>query len=257
LLARAHSQEGTTDFGEAAVETLRRLQHPHLILDCRSRRGTELPEMHALDAQASRVRTLRLYGTGSCMSLTPSTAHLRLEGGQGIREWNLLNTWLPRCAVVELWASTSSHHPVEAIFREDTDRIPGLAGIFLANGAAAVIDLAWPVHDVVKALVCEQYGLLQRRDGHGPAQLARAITWTSALLSQLAQHGPYNTVREVLERIDEQRQLSALQAFQVDPRRILPFANLASHPTVQGSAAELVEELCQPVHLGAFRWWGS
>jgi hypothetical protein len=257
LLARARGEAGATSFGEAVVETLRRLQPPHLVLDCRSRRGTELPELHSLDAQSSRVRTLRLYGTGSCMSLTPSTAHLSLEGGQGMRAWNLRDTWLPRCDVVELWASTASHYPMEAFFRDGTDRIPGLAGSFLANGAAAVIDVAWPVHDVVKALVCEQYGLLRHQHGHGPAQLARAIAGTSALLSQLERSGPYGTVRDVLERIDERRQVFALQTFQVDPRRLIPFADLASHPTVRGSAAEFVEELCQPVHLGAFRWWGT
>jgi hypothetical protein len=257
LMVRASDQEGTTGFGDAAVETLRRLRPPQLVLDCHSRQGTQLPEAEALEAHGSRIRTVRLYSTGSSWSLNPTTAHLRLEG-TGLSAWNLRGVVLPDCDVVELWASTGSLHTLEGMFRDEQDRIPGLVATFLANGAAAVIDLAWPVHDVVKALVCEQYGLLRLQEGHGSAQLARAIARVSELLSQLRSRGPYRTTRDVLERIDELRQRFALHPFGVDPRRLVAFADRAGTsaiPELPGDA--LVEELCQPVHLGAFRWWGS
>ncbi|NMO18123.1 CHAT domain-containing protein [Pyxidicoccus fallax] len=257
LLAR-EQEDGTTCFGEAAVETLRRLRPPEFVVDPREFRGSTVVEVDALERAAPGIRTLRLYGVGGLESLNDTMALLRLEGRRALRERNTHGTLLSRGDVVELWASTAGGADLKRLFRDDTDRIPGLARSFLANGACAVIDLAWPVHDIVKALVCEGYGMARMRMGHSAHALVQAITRAADLLAQLRKQGHHGSVPEVLAALDWLRRDSAHRLFQVDSARLVPFASGAASPAVAHlSGAELVEELSQPVHLGAFRWWGT
>lgn len=257
LLAR-EQEEGTTRFGEAAVETLRRLRAPNLIVDPQNLQGSTVVEVETLEGAAAHIRTLRLYGVGALESLNDTTAMMRLEGGRMLRERNTHGLLLPRGEVVELWASTAGGAGLRRLLLDDTDRIPGLARSFLENGACAVIDLAWPVHDVIKALVCEGYGMARMQVGHCPHALARAVTRTADLLEQLRKQAPHGSVSEVLAALDVLRRSSAHALFQVDPALLVPFASGADSPAVAHlSGAELVEELCQPVHLSAFRWWGT
>ncbi len=258
LLAREH-QEGTTRFGEAAVGSLRRLQSPALIVDARRLDGSTVEEVETLLPHVQHLRTLRLYGVGGAGSFNDTTAMMWLEGHRPLRVWNTLELRLPRCEVVELWASTAGVADRSRVLLDDSDHIPGLVESFLSNGAAAVIDLAWPVHDVVKALVCEQYGLARQKYGHGATVFAKALAHSAELLKGLRrQASPWSSAKQVLERLDGLRRMTAERDFDADPGQLLPFADGAESPALHGlSGSELVDELCQPVHLAAFRWWGS
>lgn len=255
LLARER-RVGTTRFGEAAVETLRRAHPPELLVDVRERPSPTVLEVDLLEPQAERIRTLRLYGVGRVESLNDTVALLNLEAGQGLSDRNTHELRLPRCAVVELWACTAGSADVDRALHDDADRIPGLAASFLCNGADAVIDLAWPVHDLVKALVCEQYGWLRRTRGHGPERLAAALRETRSLLEMLRGLPPDSPPAEVLRNLDELRGLAARQqGFAAS--LVVPFASARGGPEGEELGREgLVDELCHPLHLGAFRWWG-
>ncbi len=139
---------------------------------------------------------------------------------------------MPRCRVVELWACTAGSAGSLNSLRNEADRIPGLAASFLANGALAVIDLAWPVHDIVKALVCEQYGLMRRRIGHRPEALKQALCMTDAALQELRRQAGQRTVRQVLEQLDHLRRSAAAIVFHIDPGQLVPFADGADSPLV-------------------------
>lgn len=251
------SQQGTTCFGEAALETLHGVYPPELAVDPGrvQARGGDVVEL--LAPRAARVQTLRLYGVGTPLSLNGTMGSLRLGPGHSLMERNTIDLFLPRCRVVELWACTAGSAGTEQVIRDHEDRLPGLVPGFLASGAAAVIDLAWPVHDVVKALVCEQYGWRSRRTAHGPEILAESIENVALLLRELRELPASATRREVLAAIDEMRQLLAGQVLGKPPA-LAPFEAHVDSPAVAGlSGAELIAELCQPVHLGAFRWWGE
>jgi hypothetical protein len=256
LLARER-HHGTTRFGEAAMETLRRAHPPELLVDVRERPPATVVEVDALEPHAERIRTLRLYGVGGIESINDTLALLRLEGGQALRDRNTHEMRLTRCRVVELWACTAGSADIERTLRDDGDRIPGLAASFLCNGADAVIDLAWPVHDLVKALVCEQYGWLRRTRGHGPETLSLALGETRSILEMLRGLPAGSSLGEVLRCLDELRRLSA-RKHGFTASFVVPFAPGSGEPEWQEPVGDgIVDELCHPLHLGAFRWWGN
>jgi hypothetical protein len=37
---------------------------------------------------------------------------------------------------------------------------------------------------------------------------------------------------------------------------VVAFEPLADAPSLGASVTEMIGEICQPVHLAAFRWWG-
>ncbi|HEY0093059.1 MAG TPA: hypothetical protein VGB96_01990, partial [Archangium sp.] len=256
-LLAPESHQGTTCFGEAALETLRGVYPPDLVVEPAKLQGQGGDVMEPLRSRAARIQTLRLYGIGRPESLNDTTGCLRLGPGHSLMERNTLDLVLPRCRVVELWASTAGSADLERVIRDHADRLPGLVPGFLASGAVAVIDLAWPVHDVVKALVCEQYGWRSRRTGHGPEILAESIEHVALALRELPGLPDSSTPREVLAALDELRTLQAEQVLG-RPTALARFEAQADSLLLAGlSGAELIDELCQPVHLGAFRWWGE
>jgi hypothetical protein len=256
LLARER-RHGSTLLGEAAMETLRGAHPPELLVDVRERPPASVVEVDVLQPHAERIRTLRLYGVGSTDSVNDTLAMFGLEGGQVLRDRNLHELRLPHCRVVELWACTAGSADMRRVLLDDGDRIPGLAASFLCNGAEAVIDLAWPVHDVVKALVCEQYGWLRRIQGHGPEALAAAVRETHSMVEQLRGLPAGSSSGEVLGHLDESRRL-AMRKHGFTGSSVVPFAAArggSGWTELEGDG--MVEELCHPLHLGAFRWWGN
>ena len=140
----------------------------------------------------------------------------------------------------------------------DGDTLPGFVRSFLMNGAAGVLDMAWPAHDLVKAMVAECFGALRRLGPlWEPVALARAVSWVGTILAHwhAAAHG-FGTKKEALQWLDGAR-MSAAQQANLDPRAVIPFAPLANAPSLPASVDELVAEICEPVHLAAFRWWGA
>ena len=248
-------EKGTTCFGESTVATLRGIHPPEQIVESRGRLGSGPDEVDALLDHAAEIRALRLYGVGMTATLNDTTALLRLAEGRSLMARNTAS--LPRCRIVELWACSAAGADLDRVHLDHEDHIPGLAGSFLACGAAAVIDLAWPVHDVIKALVCEQYGWRSQRTGHGPEMLAEALTELATMLRALQRLPASSSAREVLMHVDLWRHDQA-QACLGARASIKPFEAHEDSPAVAGlSGHELIEELCQPVHLGAFRWWGA
>jgi hypothetical protein len=246
-----------TSFGEAAVETLRRWFDPEIVRapEIRTR---DIPEVDQLESLAPDLRTLRIYATTSPLATSPGMSGFNIEGNRGYQSSNIRGIFLPNCEEVELWTATAGSGPRESILRDDRDRIPGLVREFLACGAGGVLDLAWPIFDLVKALVCERFGILRRMTPlDGPATLRQAVSDCAALLvNWRAAVARSSDVREALAWLDEGRRRAATSAG-LDPAAVAPFTDHLDAPSLHGlSVPELVEEACSPVHLGAFRWWG-
>ncbi|GHG83933.1 CHAT domain-containing protein [Comamonas sp. JC664] len=230
------SEEGDgASFGATAIKTLCGLTPPKLTLEPAWIEGRSVSEWERLQAVSHDVRSLRLYAANA--------PHFNLP--------------LPGCEEVELWAANPSWKDAWHAGLDDADRIPGPAGDFLASGARAVLDLAWPVHDVVKALVCEQHGGARAEGNPGPAALCLAIQRTRSMLSHWARHARRSrSLREALALLDERR--GASLAAHLPPSGVFPFADRHTAPALEGlTVDDLITELLHPSHLAAFRWWGN
>jgi hypothetical protein len=257
LLAR-NRDEGDTSFGEAAIATLRRLAPPEVVVEPREPRGQAVVEAEILEAVADGLTSLRLYGVGMPQSLNNTTAALRLEGRRALGGINLAGLRLGRCESVELWGCVALGGDVPILMRDDGDRLPGLVADFLAAGAHGVLDVAWPVPDLVQAVVCEQLGFVRATTGAGPIALRRAVVAAAALLETWARHARDSaTVPEALALLDAGR-ATAAEHHGVDPACLVPFADRGAAPGLAGlTVAGLLEEATHPSHLAAFRWWGA
>lgn len=247
-------------FGRAALATLRRA-FPPLVLDPREYKEKTVVELDTIKEHAKKIQSLRFYGQGSVLTLNPTTAHLQLARERGLGIINVVDL-LPSCDAVELWACTSgpSVSDIEYVLRNHCDRLPGLVPHFLTCGARGVLDLAWPVHDLVKALVCERYGLVRRLSASsGQSALAEALRWTRRLLSDWqAARAELISLTAALCWLDEARR-AAVVALGGDPQIVEPYRTIPDHAPALAfsSVQELLTEVCQPCHLAAFRYWGA
>lgn len=96
---------------------------------------------------------------------------------------------------------------------------------FLQCGARGVIDLAWPVFDLVEALVCERYGLLRGRLALSVNKaLTQALLWTQHLLADWADaRAEHIGVRSALAWLDQARRAGVI-AMGGDPAWVNPYA---------------------------------
>lgn len=247
---------GETSLGEAAIGTLCRWFEPELI-EPPAYRTRDLPEVTTLEELGPRLASLCIYAVTSPIVTYPSLSSFNLEGARGFTNKNARGLLLPSCEVVELWTASAGAGPVEAIRRDDRDRIPGLARDFLACGAAAVLDLAWPVFDLVKALVCERFGVIRRvQPMNGAMALQTAVVGAAELLARWRDAAlGMGSLQEALAWLDEERRVFA-RSLGLDARAVVPFAAQHEVPYLKGLSIEaLVEEACSPVHLAAFRYW--
>jgi hypothetical protein len=247
-----------TPFGSAAVATIRAAYPPDLIAEPARPRGTLLDEVDAIEGAATRIRSLRIYGGRTYATLNPTTEGVRLRGSRTFSTTNLAATLLPRCETVELWASTGSLGEARGIMDGDRDVMPRLVRAFLLGGAAGVLDLAWPVPDLVVALVYEQYAhlrVVRAADGDpGAVTLRMALQVVADRLAQWERacvSAP--SVRAALEVLDHARREDLRETGRA-PSLAIPFASC--HHAPKGPAAPFLEYTCRPVHLAAFRWWG-
>jgi len=249
-------ERGDTSCGEAVVQTLRRW-FASVVIRPPTNLTREVAEVEQIEPLGPALRTLRIYATGHPLASSASTAGFMLEGGRVFSNKNTRGLMLPDCQFVELWASTAGVGPVKTIRRDDRDQIPGLAGEFLACGATAVLDLAWPIFDLVKALVCERFGIRRHQtQNDGCTALMEAIASTAMLLARFrAAASSFVDVKNALEFLDEDRRGLAT-AMGLEARAIVPFTDHLDAPSLKGLSVEaLVEETCNPVHLAAFRYW--
>jgi hypothetical protein len=211
-----------------------------------------------IKANATAIDVLRLYGSPNSADLGHATAALGLRGNRKLRAFNLESIHFAKCECVELWGATSITGQNRMVRNADHDRVPGLAWSFLASGAAGVIDLAWPVHDLVVALVCERFGSLRRAEPQpGSVPLACALRDIDALMQAWAHAlAGDQSVYEALDWLDGARE-THLGQIGHDPRRVVPFAPHADVASVAlGSARALIECCRRPEQLASFRWWG-
>jgi tetratricopeptide (TPR) repeat protein len=249
--------QGETGFGAAAITTLRRWFPPDVATEPRKPVGMDIVEVPAIQEGGPRAAVVRFYGVGSPAELTPSSAGLRLGGDRTFSIQNMRHLTLGHCRAVELWAATSPVGEAWGMLHRGTDTLPPLVRGFLASGAHGVLDLAWPVHDVVKALVVEQFAIL-RESENGPDSLllGAAVCMVEEVLERWrSMSAGFTDVRMALRSLDDFRRYSA-NSSGLDPRAVVPFEPLYEAPCVATSVAELVGVLTRPSQLGACRWWG-
>lgn len=258
-LLAPHHESGTTSFGEAVVTTLRRWFPPEVVLDPTRFSGSEVVEVHPLERCGPTIGRVRFYAVGGLQATSDGTAELLLAGGRTFTQLETGGLYLGRCDGVELWDETASIGPISRLMSDDSDRIPGLAHAFFQAGAQSVLDLAWPIHDIVRALICERYTVLRERGGlSGARALTQAVREWSALLRRLQTEGSqFSHVEQVLVWLDKERSVLARTAG-LDPSCMVGLNTMRSAPSLNGlDAAAVVQDICHPVHLAAFRWWGS
>ncbi len=256
-LAPEH-EDGETCFGEAAIRTLRRWYPPEVVAEAVNPTGRDIVEVNAIEAVEDRANVVRFYGVGHPWTLNASTVGLRLPGGRSYSLANTRGMALPKASAVEMWAAVGGGSEMASTVAYTGDALPAFVRSFLMNGAAGVLDLAWPAHDLVKAMVAECFGATRRLGPlWEPVALARAVGWVGMVLElwKEASKG-FKTTEEALRWLDETRMGAAHQA-KLDPRAVVPFEPLVSAPSLPRTVEELVTEICQPVHLAAFRWWGA
>lgn len=250
---------GETRFGACAVTSLR--SHFPGTLPAEppdNSRGQTIVESELLSEVAQQVEVVRWYGVGTPHTLNPSTEGLALSHGRTLAPRNLLGTVLPQCRRVEYWAATADAGAFIATTTGDRDVLPQLVWSALAAGAGGVIDLAWPVHDLVKALVCERYGVtVRRREVPDAVALGHALREVAALLARWKREAHlFDSTRAALAWLDEARRIHAREAG-LDAGNVVPFAPYADAPCVGGDVDALVSVCTSPMQLGTFRWWGQ
>lgn len=245
--------EGDTQLGEAAISTMRTAFAPRWILDVRDDVAQALP-IYKLWERDNAVECLRLYSMDSNLRDTGTAASFNCGRGQVFSPLGLPGP-LPHCQLAEVWAVTAGWSEQERLGREDGDTIPGLAGVLLAHGVGSVLELAWPVPDLIKALVCETYTCYRETAvPFPPMALSMAIAQVQAILSSWYHHRhSFTSVREALNWLDNERK-QHYAASTLDKEDFVPFADVL----VPDSAdpANYITEHCEPVHLAAFRFWG-
>lgn len=256
-LAAEHDQ-GETRFGEASIGTLRRWYPPEVVAEATRPVGRDIVEADAIQGVHEQANVVRFYGVGHPWALNHSTAGLSLPGGRAFTLASTRRMTLPEAAAVEIWAAVGGSSEMTSTMAFDGDSLPALVRSFLMNGAAGVLDIAWPAHDLVKAMVAECFGAVRRLGPlWEPVALVRAVGWVSQTLAVWREESAgFTTKAEALRWLDMSRMMAAQKAH-LDPRAVIRFEPLADAPSLPGGVRELVEEVCQPVHLAAFRWWGA
>jgi CHAT domain-containing protein len=252
-------ERGETRFGARSVSSLR--AHFPGVLAAEPvdlSHGRDVVETELLDEVAQQVEVVRWYGVGTPWTVNPSTEGLTLTDGRTLSTRNLLGTVLPRCRRVEYWAATGDMATLVSTATRDRDVFPQLVWSALAAGAGGVLDLAWPVHDLVKALVCERFGVTVRcRAAPDAVALGISLREVGALLARWARESPrFDSTRAALAWLDEARRLHAVEAG-LDAKHVQGFAALAGAPCVGADVGALVRVCASPFQLGAFRWWGT
>lgn len=258
LLAPNH-RLGDTTFGEAAIKTLRSWQPETVVLDPQQLRGTDVVEVSTLERHERTLGQLRFYALGGIRAVTDATGDLLLAGERAYTQLATGHLRLGKCQRVELWDDSASMGSITRLIRDDADRIPGLANAFFQAGAMAVLDLAWPIHDLVKALICERYTVLSTCCGlPGNEALLRAIReWHHSFRQLHADSRRFTDVVSLLEHLDTERARLATEVG-LDTSLLVPMSSLHAAPCLAGQDVDsVIQDICHPVHLAAFRWWGG
>lgn len=251
----ASEQPASTRFGEAVIEGLRTRWPPQQVIGGAEDPRREIPEVQQVERAADLgLQRLRIYGVGLAVGMSDSTAGLQLGGERAFIDRNFAGTWFRPGTEVDLWAATPSLADSSRAILEDGDRLPGLVHSLLGAGVIAVLDLAWPVHDFIKAMVCEHYGLLRgTRAIEGAVALANALDWSARLVTSLLTRRQSFADREALLAFVDAERRRAARDLGVDPTVLVALPRAA----LTGDIGEWLDEVASPSHLAAFRWWGA
>jgi hypothetical protein len=245
--------DGDTSFGEAVTRTQRHWFPPDVIVVRGTDTSREIVEAPIIESASAALGEIRLYSLGAWFGFKSASSGIELPGSRFLSDHNTWWMLLANMQLVEVWASTSPQIPDFVL--ERGDRIPGMARSFLAAGAASVLDTAWPVHDLVKALVSEAFGLFRFGRGIPPSiALTKAVAAVAQLLKKWRGAGPHESVAAALGWLDAERAATA-KAVGLPAEKIVLFPlpdSLRGLP-----AAGFVSEVSQASHLAAFRLWGS
>lgn len=245
------------DPGATVIETLRRLRRVEATAEPTGPISSPtIVEVDVIDAHGPKLRDLRLYGSRCISTVNAATEGIELRGGRVYTVRNMSRTVLPQCACVELWAATGSQGEAGAIQAADRDAMPSLVRAFLQAGAAGVLDLAWPVPKLVKALVCEAFGLRRAfGDTPGVRALNEALLETQRLLhAWRVEQRRGGNLHATLAWLDEARR-RRIEGLGADPELVVPLRVPASSRDADPEL--LVADVTGEIHLAAFRWWGT
>lgn len=238
--------EGSTGFTAGVEEALRRWRPVDLCVERAAPNGRNIDEVLLLEPQAPTIDLFRVCSVGSSQAVSAVTAGFLLDRSRTFSVYNLIDTTWANGARIELWTDHHSLDDMMLASGRGQDRLPGLVGPLLAGGAQSVLDVAWPIHDLVKALVLEQYAW----QGGGVVALRRAVESVRSMLKTWAEHALHtSSLSEALTMLEAGRAIQAEQ-LGVPP---IAVARLDAPP---GDVVAFVREVVAPVHLAAFRWWG-
>lgn len=246
--------EEATCFGSAVVSTRRSYSRNLTALEpSQPIPDGVIVEVDAMEPRAHDAASLRIYARSSNGTMNPSSEGLTLRYDRTMTTRNLSNTHFSDYQLAEIWACSGNVGEARAGRTRDRDVMPEMVRALLLSGAAAVLDIAWEIPDLTKALVYEAFGRLSHSRGFSPCVLKEAIdqvredlvAWENASES-------FSGVEEALAWLDERRRGHFERANVVGPN-LAPFAQL--HKRVSSSHAELIERAARPAYLAAFRWW--
>jgi CHAT domain-containing protein len=248
----------TAPFGRQVVGTMRGWFPPDHVLLPGHDRSRVIVEADQIQRVQERLTGLRYYGDLDLTGIRDATAALVLEGGRAFSLANTRGLLLPNCRCVELWSPVSAFDADRALFSQG-DRLPGMTRAFLMTGAQSVIDLAWPVHDLVRALVFERYYLLRhRRTLDAATSLGNAIEWARRIVRDacaMVQGDPDRSAPEILTQIDDERAASA-DEFGVSQTTLQRFG-ASPYCVAACSESGFSTTITDDLQWAAFRYWGA
>ncbi len=204
-----------------------------------------LPELERLKADGARLQRLVVFPLIRNHNTHPAIHGFPVSASRGITTRNLFDLALPKCEVVELWGGRMNMGEFTDVQMGHRDALPPLVSTFLASGALCVVDLAWAVHPVVRALVFEQYQALMERGTSPQPALADALQTVRTI------QGLFRADPSVPALDDYRARLLAKRGRA--PESVPSFRSLGFQIA---SEAEMLD-FCDPVHLAAFRCWSA
>lgn len=245
-------QEATC-FGHAVVSTRRSYTQGVVPLEPGSRPDSPtITEVDILEAHAISAGSLRVYARSSPHTLTPTTEGITLKYNRTMTTRNLSNTHFLGDQLVELWACSGNVGETRAASDRDREGMPELVRAFLFSGARAVLDTAWEIPDLTKALVYEAFGRYAHLEGPSPMALQKAVQEAGEDLDSLrASSESLANLEDALSRLDARR-VSRFDEAGMNVE-LTPFCALL--PYITTPANELIERAARPAYLAAFRWW--
>ena len=217
----------------------------------------DIEEADQLQEAAPGAGRLIILGEGAGSAATASTAGVALSDHRKYRSANFRNIRLRTAKRVDIWADSAGAAQAETLARGLRDAVPGLVWDALATGAASVLDLAWEVPDLVKALVAEQYYLVQAASpgGDGGLALGEALRSAAAMLGAVRSRAAQLTTPPALLRALDAARETSYRSRGISRNS----ASLASsEPCLRAIGPDVagwIDHHCASEHLAAFRFW--